>query len=114
MLLVWGVDVTKENIGKRIKEARIKRSFTQEQLAEKADITIVYLSELERGIKLPSLTVFVSIAEALKVSTDSLLRDELESGKDYIYNDLTQKLEHLTPKQRIAVSDIVDAYIRNI
>ena len=106
--------MTKENIGRRIKEARAKRGLTQEQLAEKTDITIVYLSELERGVKLPSLTVFVNIAEALHVSTDSLLRDDLETGKEYIYDDLTKKLERLTPKQRIAVAEIVDAYIRNL
>ena len=104
----------KENIGSRIKEARAKRGLTQEQLAERTDITIVYLSELERGVKLPSLTVFVNIAEALHVSTDSLLRDDLETGKEYIYDDLTKKLERLSPKQRIAVADIVDAYIRNL
>lgn len=106
--------MTKENIGRRIKEARAKRGLTQEQLAERTDITIVYLSELERGIKLPSLTVFVSIAEALHVSTDSLLRDDLETGKEYIYDDLTKKLERLTPKQRVTVAEIVDAYIRNL
>jgi len=106
--------VTKENIGRRIKEARAKRGLNQEQLAERTDITIVYLSELERGVKLPSLTVFVNIAEALHVSTDSLLRDDLETGKEYIYDDLTKKLERLSPKQRIAVADIVDAYIRNL
>lgn len=106
--------MTKENIGRRMKEARIKRGLTQEQLAEKIDITTVYLSELERGIKLPSLTVFVGIAEALHISTDSLLRDELETGKEYIYDDLTKKLEHLSPKQRVAVADIVDAYVRNL
>jgi len=106
--------VTKENIGRRIREARTKRGMTQEQLAERTDITIVYLSELERGLKLPSLTVFVSIAETLHVSTDSLLRDDLESGKEYIYDDLTRKLERLSPKQRVAVSEIIDAYIRNL
>jgi len=106
--------VTKENIGRRIREARTKRGMTQEQLAERTDITIVYLSELERGLKLPSLTVFVRIAETLHVSTDSLLRDDLESGKEYIYDDLTKKLERLSPKQRIAVSEIIDAYIRNL
>ena len=106
--------MTKENIGRRIREARTKRGMTQEQLAERTDITIVYLSELERGLKLPSLTVFVSIAETLHVSTDSLLRDDLESGKEYIYDDLTRKLERLSPKQRVAVSEIIDAYIRNL
>ena len=102
------------SFGQIIKKLRRNADMTQEQLAEKADITIVYLSELERGVKSPSLTVFVSIAEALQVSTDSLLRDDLETGKKYIYDDLTKKLEKLTPKQRTAVADIVDAYIRNL
>ena len=106
--------MNKDLIGKRIREARTQRRMTQEQLAEKAEITIVYLSELERGIKLPSLTVFVAIAEALHVSTDSLLRDELDTGKAYVYDDITKKLEKLTPKQRITASEILDAYIRNI
>ena len=106
--------MNKDLIGKRIREARHKKKMTQEQLAEKAEITVVYLSELERGIKLPSLTVFVAIAEALHVSTDSLLRDDLETGKEYIYDDLTKKLDRLSPKQRVAVSEIIDAYIRNL
>ncbi len=106
--------MNKDLIGRRIREARANKRMTQEQLAEQVDITIVYLSELERGIKLPSLTVFVAIAEALHVSTDSLLRDELDTGKEYVYNDITKKLEKLTPKQRIAASEILDAYIRNL
>lgn len=104
----------KKALGKRIKEARSKKGFTQELLAERVEITVIYLSELERGVKLPSLPVFVSIAEALNVSMDSLLRDELDSGKDYIYNDITKKLDQLTPKQRTAAVDILDAYIRNL
>lgn len=106
--------MNKDLIGKRIREARNKRKLTQEQLAEKADITIVYLSEIERGVKLPSLTVFVAIAEALRVSTDSLLRDELDTGKASVYDDITKKMERLTPKQRVTASEILDAYIRNI
>ena len=43
--------------GKRLKEARMKKKLTQEQLAEKADISAIYLSELERGEKSPSMTV---------------------------------------------------------
>lgn len=106
--------MNKDLIGKRIREARNKRKLTQEQLAEKADITIVYLSEIERGVKLPSLTVFVAIAESLRVSTDSLLRDELDTGKESVYDDITKKMERLTPKQRVTASEILDAYIRNI
>ena len=55
-------------IGARIKEARLKKKLTQEQLAELADVGFYYIGEIERGQKLPSLTVFIQIVEALGVS----------------------------------------------
>ncbi len=101
-------------LGKRIREARMSKSYTQEYVAEKVEITVVYLSEIERGNKLPSLTLFVKIAEVLGVSTDSLLRDKLDTGKTHIYHEITTKLDSLTPKQRIAVVELLDTYIRNL
>ena len=102
------------DLGKRIRETRRSKKLTQEALAEKAEISVVYVSELERNLKTPSIDVFVKIAEALDVSADYLLRDELPTGKEYVYDDLTKKLEGLTPKQRKTVIDIVDAYLNNL
>ncbi len=101
-------------LGKRIKEARIARSFTQERLAEEAEITTIYISEIERGIKMPSLSLFVRLAKILQVSADSLLRDDLDASKTCVYNEITEKLENLTPKQRIACSELIDVYIKNL
>ncbi len=106
--------VDKTMLGKRIREARTAKNYTQEYVAEKAEMTVVYLSEIERGYKLPSLTMFVKIAEVLGVSTDSLLRDELDTGKTHVYHEITTKLESLTPKQRIAAVELLDTYIRNL
>ncbi len=108
-----GEKVDKKLIGKRIKEARLNREMTQQQLADEVDKTIVYISEIERGIKLPSLTLFVQLAQALEVSADSLLRDDLDASKTYVYHEITAKMEALTPKQRAACVEILDAYIRN-
>lgn len=104
----------KIKIGAQIREARLLKKYTQETLAEKADIGVTYLSDIERGVKFPSLTIFIKIVEALGVSADFILRGTIESGKSYVYDDLTNKLENLTPKQRQCVSDIIDAYIKTI
>lgn len=104
----------KKFFGLRVKETRKSLKLTQEELAEKADIGVVYLGEIERGLKSPSITVFAKIAKALDVSADYLLRDELPTGKAYVFDDLTKKLEGLTPKQRKTVSDIIDAYLNNL
>ncbi len=104
----------KETLGQRIKEARKNLKMTQEVLAEKANIGTVYLGEIERGIKMPSLNVLIQIIEALNVSADYLLRFEVSSGKEYVFDELTAKLEKLSPKQRKTVADIIDAYIENL
>ena len=101
-------------LGKRIREARLSKKMTQEQLAEQADIGLYYLGEVERGVKTPSLKVFVAIADALNVSADSLLRDSVSTGNVYVNNEITRRLDTLSPKQRASAVEILDAYIKAI
>lgn len=104
----------KTDLGKRLREARMQKGYTQQALANKAGIGLMYLGEIERGIKMPSLSVFIRIVEALDISADYILRDELTAGDKYIFDELTEKLMPLSPKQRKAAGEILDAYIRNI
>ena len=101
-------------LGKRIKEARKKLKLTQEALAEKSKISNVYLGEIERGTKIPSVPVLVDLIEALEVSADYLLLDSLNSANVIVNNEITEKLSKLTPKQRKTALDILNAYINNI
>lgn len=103
-----------KTLGNRIREARIKKQHTQQRLAEIAGIGQMYLGEIERGTKMPSLRSFIKIIEALDLSADYILRDELSSGEHYIYDEITEKLKNLSPQQRKAASEILDAYIRNL
>ena len=102
------------SLGKKIREARLKKQYTQAKLAEAAGIGEMYLGEIERGTKMPSLRIFITLINALDVSADYILRDELITGEQYIFDELTQKLRDLTPKQRKTASDILDAYISNL
>ena len=54
-------------ISKNIKKYRNKNKLTQEKLSEMCDISIDYLSEIERNKKTPSLKRLILIAEKLKV-----------------------------------------------
>lgn len=104
----------KSALGQKLRDARQKKGYTQQALAEIADIGNVYLGEIERGTKMPSLNIFIKLIEALDISADYILRDELTSGKEYIYDEITQKLKNLTPKQRKTAADILDAYLCNL
>ena len=101
-------------LGKRIRESRINKGYTQQDLADRAGIGVVYISEIERGIKMPSLNIFIKIVDALDVSADYVLRDELPSGKEYICSEITEKLLVLTPGQRKVASDILNAYLGSL
>lgn len=104
----------KSTLGNRLRLLRVQKGYSQQALAEMAQLGNVYLGEIERGIKMPSLNSFIRIVEALDASADSILRDELSAGDTFIYDELTQKLRQLTPKQRKTAADILDAYLNNL
>ena len=64
-------------LGKLISRHRIAKALSQEQLAELAGIHRTYISQIERGLKSPTLEVLIRIATALDLRTSRLL-SELE------------------------------------
>lgn len=64
-----------ELFGRRLRELRKKRGLTQEALAESADLSGNYISDLELGLKVPSLTILVRLSQALDVAPPDLLAD---------------------------------------
>lgn len=64
-------------IGKRIKAARKKKKLTQDQLCEIVGLSYGYMSYIETAIKCVSLDVLVRIANALDVTVDELLAENL-------------------------------------
>ena len=104
----------KASLGQKLRQARLRKGYSQQALAEMADMGNVYLGEIERGLKMPSLNSFIKLIEALDVSADYILRNELPSGQVYIYDEITEKLKDLTPRQRKTVADIIDAYLQNL
>jgi transcriptional regulator with XRE-family HTH domain len=67
-------------MGQRIRVLREKLSLTQEQLAEKAGISVSYLSMIERAQRTPHVETLVAISEALGVTVSQLFLDVNESG----------------------------------
>lgn len=46
-------------IGKQIREARLQKSWNQDQLAEKTNLSLAYIGMIERGEKIPKLETFI-------------------------------------------------------
>ncbi|MFA5790572.1 MAG: helix-turn-helix transcriptional regulator [Caldisericia bacterium] len=60
-------------VSKVIRRLRDKEGLTQEQLAKKAHIHVMMLSKYERGAILPSVSVLLNLADALKTSVEYIL-----------------------------------------
>lgn len=67
------MDFDKKAIGERIKDYRLKRGFTQSDLAKQANITRIALGNYERGERIPTIDIFARIAMSLNASIDELM-----------------------------------------
>ena len=100
--------------GQRLREQRKAKGWTLEQFAEKTGLSTNYAGDLERGNKTPSLDTFIRIVEVLDVSADVLIRDSVASASHVADDELGRKMSQLTPGQKKAAVDILNAYIDNI
>ncbi len=80
-------------IGKRIKVARIRMEITQEQLADEVSVSPTHLSNIETGSTRVSLTTIVKIANALGVTVDDLLCDNLVKARPQFERDMQSLLD---------------------
>ena len=96
-------------VGRRIKAAREKAGLTQEDLAAKANLSTTYISCIERGVKPPKLDTFVTIANAIGVSSDLLLQDVLVQVGADPKSDIALSIDSLTYDDQIRVRKIIRA-----
>ena len=66
-------------MGKNIAKARIKNHLTQEQLAEKIDVSTVFISQIETAVRKPSLETIYKISVVLNTTIDTLIGNDNEN-----------------------------------
>ncbi|MBP3040879.1 helix-turn-helix transcriptional regulator [Bacillaceae bacterium Marseille-Q3522] len=78
-----------KRIGKKIKNLRISKGLTQEELGERTDLSKGYISQLERDLSSPSLETFFSILEVLGCSPKEFFNEE-EHCQKVVYGETDQ------------------------
>lgn len=101
-----------KSIGKRIKEKRIEKSWTQEKLAEASGLSSIYIGMIERGEKLPKLETFIRIANSLSTTPNELLADVTDRGYEIRLSKYTEQIGKLDAKSQQQIYEIIDAYLR--
>ena len=96
------------SIGKKIRKYRKERRMTQEELAEKTDLSTNYVGALERAEKNLTVANLINIANALDITADMLMCDELRNGYKIKASIITEKVERLSPADRDKIMQMLD------
>ena len=102
-----------KSIGKNIRKRRDELGIKQEKLAEMVDLSVSYMGAIERGEKLPKLKVFISIANALEISADTLLSGVLEVGNQIVASELSKELLGLSKSDQIRILNVLRTMIED-
>jgi transcriptional regulator with XRE-family HTH domain len=99
----------KDTLGKNIKIFRARRGLSQADLSEKADISIPFLSNIERGIKFPQPDMLAKIANALGVEVNELFTVNLDFAES---SDLLSHLsEDMTKNVNLIMTEVFKRYM---
>jgi transcriptional regulator with XRE-family HTH domain len=79
-------------LAKNIKNARKEKHYTQEKLAELVNCSTVFISQIETGVRVPSLETLYNIANVLDVTVDSLFAENDNTQNINLYKDKIARL----------------------
>ena len=112
---------TQKLFGKRIKELRKNKNLAQEQLSEMIQVFQKQIGNIETGTTRVSLQTIVHLANALSVSADDLLCDNVVKAKVQFEKDIAGIIEDCDAYEIRVIADIAksvkdtlrrDAYLR--
>ncbi|MDL2205426.1 helix-turn-helix transcriptional regulator [Ruminococcaceae bacterium OttesenSCG-928-A11] len=85
-------------MGQAIKDARLKRGWTREQLAQEVNLAPRYIMSIENKGQHPSFQVFVELMTLFNVSVDQFLFPDIGTGKSTRRRQLDATLDELDEK----------------
>ena len=93
-------------IGERLKRARKDKHLTQEQLAEKIDVSIAFLSRIERGSSQINLKRLSQICEILDVTEGDILNGASSKSTKYLDFEFANLLKKFSSDKQKLIYDI--------
>lgn len=87
-------------IGERLKKARTEKGLTQEKLSEKLDVSIAFLSRIERGSSHISLKRLSQVCDILGITEGSILNGSSNNSETYLSSEFEQLLKNVSPEKQ--------------
>ena len=79
------------DIGKRIRSLRIQKGLTQEELADRCELSKGFISQVERNLSSPSIATLTDLLECLGVSLQEFFTDHAEEKSVFTPEDMFVK-----------------------
>ena len=102
-------------VGEFIREQRERAEISIRKLAELADVSNPYLSQIERGLRKPSADVLQQVANALRISVETLyVRAGILPDVERRTSTVSEAIEHdpdLTPEQKSALLNVYESFL---
>ncbi len=98
-------------IGSRIREARKERHLTQDNLAEALDVSVGYVSQVERGVTKISLDLLGSLSAILEKDLSYFVSEAGAGSQNYMISELTEELNLLSEENRRIVATTIKAML---
>lgn len=93
-------------IGERLKQARINKKLTQEKLAEQLDVSVAFLSRIERGSSLINLKRLNQICSILDVTEGEILNGVSKDSHSYLNKDFSNLIKDCPPEKMALIYKI--------
>jgi transcriptional regulator with XRE-family HTH domain len=101
---------TREFLGRRLRELRKKKGLTLERLAEKANVDVKYLGDIERGKENPTVAILERLADALSLKLYQIFTFEHAlRGDKALRRRINQTLEKCDEKELQMILKLVRA-----
>ena len=97
------------SIGQKVKQIRVQKSITQEQLAEAVGVGVTHISHLETGSGTVSLKVFIAIVNYLDCSADEILCKEINAARPIVDSWLADLVADCDTTEVKIIADAVTA-----
>ena len=97
----------------RIRHAREQQGYTREQFAEKLDVSVSYLAELERGRTGISVKMLMKVCDLLGLSADYVLFGEERSADALLLDKIHRIDERYIPLLNKVISELLSLTKRN-
>ncbi|MBQ3407758.1 MAG: helix-turn-helix transcriptional regulator [Clostridia bacterium] len=100
-------------IGERIRNARVANNLTQENLAERLDVSVAFVSRIECGTTRVNLTRLSEICSILNIDEGLILNGVSTDSKNYLSDEFSALLKNCPKETQKLIYDVAKLIVND-